>query len=423
MKRTLLSHCLAFFLSVFLAVALLLLGACLPQGPIDENVRDSAEAMLPFSGYPTMADHSFASTLDYVTDALILAESKATAISQWDTIFTNPLYNYGNETPVEDLYDYTQDPAPVPTKYYVQYWMGFRPVMRLLLSFLDYHQILRYTAVIFFVLLAAVMCSLANRVGTKAAFLFALSIILVRPHVIAVSLQFSCCFLMAFAAMLAVPWVHRTEKWESLFFLELGILTQYFDFYTTPIITFALPMTYLYLLQKEDVPASQLKRIGADAGAWCAGYGLMWLAKLTLTSLLTDANGLGQGFASFSGRVGIEKVSGMESYYSPVASLRSVFVSLYSDSEGKLILLAAIVLVLLALVYCFFRKKPGLQALLSHCPLLLIAALPVIWFIAAAQPTANHHWFQYRGICASFWAGFVYLQLFFQTRPDAPSAP
>lgn len=418
MKQSFLHHTIAFLLSVLLAVILLLLGACLPQAPIDENVRKSAENMVQEGAYPTMADHSFASILDYVTDALILAESKATSIEQWETVFTNPLYSYDKESPVENLYAYTAAPDPEPTGYYVQYWMGFRPMMRLLLSFLDYYQILRYTAVAFFVLMAAVMCSISNRVGTKAAFLFALGIIFVRPHVIAVSLQFSCCFLLAFAAMLAVPWIHRRPKWESLFFLELGILTQYFDFYTTPIITFALPMTYLYLLRQQDHGPIKLKNIGLNAFSWIAGYGLMWLAKLTLTTVCTDVNAFAQGFSSFSGRIGIEKVSGMESYYNPIAALRSVFVSLYSDHEGKLILLSVVALVCVVLLYRFLKGKHSPCELISHWPLLLIAALPIIWFIVAAQPTANHHWFQYRGICASFWAGFVYLQLLFQSKKN-----
>lgn len=420
MKKTMLQHSGAFLLTVFLAVLLLLLGACLPQAPIDSHVRASAEVMAREGDYPVMADRSYASILDYVTDALILMESKSTSIADPETIFTNPQYQYPQEddSTVLDLYQYSVDSNPESTKYYVQYWMGFRPLMRLMLCFFDYYQILRYIAVAFFVLLAAVMCSIANRAGTKTAFLFALSMILVRPHVVAVSLQFSCCFLIAFLAMLAVPWIHRHAKWESLFFLELGILTQYFDFYTTPILTFALPMTYLYILKSQDQQAVSLKNLGCNGLSWCAGYGLMWLAKLVLTSLFTPVNALAQGFASFCGRIGIEKVSGMESYYSPIAALRAVFVSLYSDSTGKLVLFAAAAVTFLVLLVRFLRDKHQPKELLNHWQLLIIAALPVIWFIAAAQPTANHHWFQYRSIAASFWAGFQYLQYLLQRKPD-----
>ena len=412
MKNAIFRHLGAFILSVVFAIGFLLLGACLPQDPIDANVLASAEGMILQGNYPRMADHAFASILDYTTDSLILSESKATTISQWDTIFTNPLFHYetGEEIPLNDLYQYALDDDPQPTGYYVQYWMGFRPVMRLLLTFLDYYQILRYVAFAFFVLFAAVMCSLAKETGTKTAFLFALSIILVRPHVIAVSLQFSCCFFIAFLAMLLVPRLHRHAKWESLFFLELGILTMYFDFYTTPILTYGLPMIYLYLLKTRDGTRGALKSIGINAASWSAGYGFMWLAKLVLTSALTEADGVGTGFASFAGRVGIEKVSGMEAYYSPVAALRTVAASLYSDQQGKLILFGAVALGFILLLIRFLKDRHSPRELLQHKALLVIAALPIIWFIAAAQPTANHHWFQYRGIAVSFWAGFVYLQ-------------
>lgn len=424
MKKSFAIHTIAFLLSVLLTVGFLLLGACLPQSPIDENVRESAAIMAQEGDYPVMADRSFGSILDYVTDALILAESKATTIIQWETIFTNPQYQYEETdgSTVDTLYQYSLDPDPEPSRFYVQYWMGFRPIVRLLLCFLDYYQILRYTALLFFVLFAAVLCSIANRAGTKTAFLFALSIIFIRPHVAAVSLQFSCCFFIAFLAMLLVPKIRQKPGWESLFFLELGILTQYFDFYTTPILTFALPMTYLYILRSRDGNPNESKTIGRNALSWSAGYGLMWLAKLTLTTLLTDVNALGQGFSSFSGRIGIEKVSGMESYYNPIAALRAVFVSLYSDREGKLILFAAVAILVLLLLYRFLRDKHSLQDLLPHWQLLLIAALPVIWFMVAAQPTANHHWFQYRGIAATFWAGFVYLQFLLQRNPDKLSS-
>ena len=423
MKKTFIQHSGAFILSVLLAVIFLLLGACLPQDPIDANVLDSAAVMRQQGDYPVMADHAFASMLDYTTDALILAESKATTIHQWDTILTNPVYAaYGTDTTtVEQLYQYALDPDPQPSRFYVQYWMGFRPVVRLLLTFLDYYQILRYTAVAFFVLLAAAACSIARRAGTRAAFMFMLSIIFVRPHVISVSLQFSCCFLISFLAMLAVPWIHRAKKWDTLFFLELGILTQYFDFYTTPVLTFALPMTYLYLLRSRERESISVKQLGANGLCWFAGYVLMWLAKLVLTTLLTDVNALQQGFSSFSGRIGIEKVSGMEELYDPLTALRTVAASLYSDREGKLVLLTVAAVACLALLYHFLRNRHTLGGLFSNWQLLLIAALPVFWFLIASQPTANHHWFQYRGIAATFWAGMLYLQLLMQREPDTLS--
>ncbi len=420
MKHSFLRHTTAFLLSIVIAMGLLLAGACLPQEPIDANVVSSAQGMIQDGPYPMVADKSYASMLDYVTDALILAHSKATTISQWETILTNPQYEYGEGTKVDHLYHYSLDEDPQPTGYYSRYWMGFRSYIRLALCFFDYYQILRYVAVAFFVLLAATMCSVAKHTGTKTAFLFALSIILVRPHVVAVSLQFSCCFFLAFLAMLLVPWIYKKPEWESLFFLELGIATMYFDFYTTPILTFGLPMTYLCVLRHTRGATTSLKNVGRNTLSWFGGYVGMWLAKLCLTSALTSDDGIGAGMRSLMERIGVTKASGMESYYNPLTALRTVAASLYSDREGKLVLLALCALLFLLVLAVFLRRKPSFRSLLTHSALLLIAFLPLLWFMIAAQPTANHHWFQYRGIAVTFWAGLVYLQLTLQKKPDAP---
>ena len=416
MKKSIIRQAAAFLLSVVFAMVFLLAGACLPQQAIDANILASAEAMLPDGDYPVIADKSYASMLDVTTDALILAESKATSISNWETILTNPLYETGDGGTVQQLYWYATGENQEVSRYYVQYWMGFRPIVRLLLTFLDYYHIIRYTAFACFCLFAAAMCSVAKHTDTKTAFLFALSIILVRPHIVAVSLQFSCCFFIALPAMLLVPWLRRHPKWEGLFFLELGIATMYFDFYTTPILTFGLPMIYLYAINAKENKTISLGRIRANALSWSAGYGGMWVAKLLITSLLTGADGVGAGMASFMGRIGITKTPGLEAYYNPVMALRTVAKSLYSDQQGKWILAAACGVFAVVLAICFLRRRHSFRELLSHKALLVIAALPLVWFMAAAQPTANHHWFQYRGIAVTFWAGLTYLQYLLQPR-------
>lgn len=411
MKKTFFKYPLIFLVSVLAAVVFLLLGSCLPQTPIDANTLISAQQLYEEGNYPKIADKSFGSMLDNYTDALILSESKATSISQWDSIFTKPLYNYTNGGPVADLLHYAQDSSVEPTGFYVQYWMGFRTIIRLALCFWNYLEIRRYLAFLFFLLFSAVICSVAKHTDSKTGFLFALSIILMRPHVISVSLQFACCFFIAFAAMFVVPWIHKHSAWETLFFMELGILTMYFDFYTVPILTFGLPMVYLYILKKRDSMPSTAKQLGRNALGWFSGYVSMWLANLVLTSMLTDADGLGGGISSFFGRIGIEKTAELESYYNPITALRTVAVSLYSDHNGLYVYFIAVCVILAVVLFKLLHNKKTIHDFLEHKLLIIVALLPILWFIIAAQPTANHHWFQYRGIAVTFWAGLEYLNL------------
>ena len=138
---------------------------------------------------------------------------------------------------------------------------------------------------------------------------------------------------------------------------------------------------------------------------------MKFITILAVTFFAGMGAGLGTGFASFGGRVGITKTPGMESYYNPLTALRTVAASLYSDRQGKLILLAAVVITLALLIRQFRKGGHTLHQLGQNSQLLVLAALPIAWFILAAQPTANHHWFQYRGIAVTFWALFAYLHL------------
>lgn len=404
MRRSVFQYILAFCLSVLLGTAFLLLGAAVPQDRIDLHVRESAQMMVEEGCYPKVADHSDASMLDNWTEALILSQSKAMTISRPETVFINPLFEYSGIDPVEDLSLYANQEDPQATGSYARYWMGFRTPVRLGLFFLNYYQLRRYTATAFFLLLFAVLCAVSERLGPKTAFLFALCVTVVRPHVIAMGFQLSCCFFIAFLAMLLAPRLVDKRERRGLFFLELGILTMFFDFYTTPIITLLFPLVYLYLLCRR----SEKKMSGREAAfltaVWFGGYCAMWLAKLLLTTVFTDVNGFENGLVSFLYRIGVRKTAGLESLYNPIQAIRNVWFALYSDKAGEGILI--VVLALTAVwVFLRVRRMPGgIRGILKEGTLPVLGLLPIVWFIAAAQPTANHYWFQYRSIAATVWA-------------------
>ena len=398
-----------FFLGTVVAALLLLLcGACLPQSRIDKNVMHSAGLMLSEGCYPNISDRSESSQLDNFTDALMLMESKATTILQPETVLTNPLYTNGAD-PVSDLYRYCMDSSTEPSSYYVRYWMGFRSFLRLALVFLNYYQIKRYLALVFFGLFAAVLCSLAKNVGFRAAFLFALSIVLIKPQVVSANMQFSCCFLIAFCGMLLIPWLCRNAGHIRLFFLEVGILTMFLDFYSTPLVTFGLPAIYLYLLQSKQGCSQKVKDIAQNFLVWLAGYALMWLSKLVLTSVLTEHNGIQNGLGSLLMWLGADGFALTNGAYNPITALTQVAKAFFQDRDGVLffgILLAAVLAVFGVKAV---KKKVCWCALTRNWQLLLIAALPILWFAVAAEPTTVHYWFQYRSIAVTFWALSVFV--------------
>lgn len=392
--------------SVFLALALLILAAFAPQGRILDNLWDSMDLLHSEGVYPFMADYSDSAWLDNFTDVLMLMESAATNDDYLGSVLTNPVYVYdeAGADVVELLQSYISGIPHDSVGYYVRYWMGFRVLLRIALTFLNYFQIRRYLAIAFFVLFAAVICSIAGRVDGKLAFLFAMSVALVRPYVIVNSMQYCCCFFIMFLAMLLVPKIHDRPKWEGLFFFAIGIVTMYFDFYTVPIITVGFPLVYLFALKQKQEQKLSFKELLKNLLLWLAGYALMWIAKLALTSLLTDVDALGNGLQALFGRLGVTKTTGLEEYYSFSLAMERLGKAIFCDAEGKVIFLTVLVLCVAGFVVAAFRRRVTMRRVAALLPLAVLALLPFVWFLTTIQPLAMHHYFQYRNIALSYWA-------------------
>lgn len=401
----------AFCITVALSVFLLMLAACLPQKSIDVHVRESAEIMVAEGCYPRISDLTYGSRLDNWTDAIMLMESKATSRQRIDSVLSNHMFSYGGPTPVDDLLEYAKDENPTPSSYYTRYWMGYRSILRLMLFFVNYYQLKRYLAFVFFVLFAALIGSITKSINQRAGVLFAISILLVRPYIICNSLQFSCCFLIAFAAMLMIPWVSRHPKHECLFFMEVGMVTMYFDFYTTPIITFGLPMVYLYLLRAAGGEKISFRQLLKNALIWFGAYVLMWFAKMLLTMLFTPENALQNGLQALFGWMGLNGWTRKDAQYNPILALLRVAVPIVSDRAGAVILLSAVVLLVSVLIYGFYTGKIDRGACSRNRGLFVMAAMPFVWFLATAEPTTVHFWFQYRSVALTYWAIGAYLCL------------
>ena len=407
------NYLIYFALTVVLALVLLILAAFLPQSAINQHVLDSEELIYRDVMNVRVADESTASTIDIGTDMLILRTSMATSSRYLGSVLSNPVYTYsdlttweGNaETVIRQAYELPHDGMFD----YAKYWLGFRAFVRFALTFLNYAQLKRYLAFLFFTLLAAAMSSVAKHTDSKLAFLFGLSIILVRPHVMATSMQLTCCFLIAFVAMLCIPWLSRHPQYESLFFMEVGMVTMYMDFYTVPLVTLGLPLVYLCAMQASQGRRFSWKMLLKDSFVWFAGWGFMWIANLVLTTLLTSTNALESGITSFMGRTGITKRPHLMQYYSVSAAFDGIREAVFSDTTGGIIYLLISALVLLAVYLGLKRKRISLRVLYNGYPFLFLAIVPLLWFVLTKQPIAIHYSFQYRTIALTHWAAGTYI--------------
>jgi hypothetical protein len=209
--------------------------------------------------------------------------------------------------------------------------------------------------------------------------------------------------------MLLVPWLYRHPKWEGLFFLELGILTMYFDFYTVPLVTLGFPMVYLWILRQEGSRPGTFRTLFRNMGLWFLGYGGMWITKLTLTTLLTSENALQHGLESLLSRVGIRKDTQLDQYYSLEAAVDGLQESIFSDDAGRVVYLLCAGILLAVVLWKVFRGHVPRENFRTAAPYLFFGSIPLVWFVITKQPIALHFFFQYRTIALTHWAAGVFL--------------
>lgn len=403
----------AFCITVLLALVLLVMSAFLPQYLIQQHVADSVDLVYFDLENNYLFDRSIGSKLDVFTDIMMLRTSLTTNDRYLGSVLTNPVYVYNDleewEGSAKTLARLSYDEPSDGVWFYTRYWMGFRVVLRLALTFFTYGQIKRYLATLFLGLFAAVLCSVSKHANSRIAFFFALSIVLIRPHVMATSMQLTCCFFLAFAAMLLIPRLQGRTKWEALFFMELGMLTMYFDFYTVPLITLGFPLMYLSVLEQEKNLSFSWKHTLGDMTAWFLGYGGMWLTKLGLTSLLTSEHALRDGFQSLLTRTGIQKDAARMQNYSVQAAFRGIREAVFSDELGTAVYLLCAGVILAAVLWKVLKGHVSRKAFRMAAPYLFFAVLPLIWFVITREPVSIHYFFQYRTIALTHWAAGVFL--------------
>ena len=389
---------LAFLLTSVLCIAALFAAAFLPQSRIAGNVSRSLPGLVKEGTYPRLKEGYSSAMLDNLTDSLTLMEVLGMNAENPGAVFSNPLY-LQKEDPLESLVNYAENPGLEPDGYYVRYWMGFRASLRLLFLAFDYSQIRKLMFLILAGLAALSMFSVAKNLNCASALGLGVCLLLMRPLIVARSFQFSTCFLIALAAMPLVPLIQKEKIGLGTFFLVLGMLTQYFDFYSVPALTLCLPLLYLLALRSASGERGNFGTLARAGASWLSGYVLFWLEKLLLSSLFSPIDGVENGIGEFIYWMQRKPDAGENRL---AAAFKNVWSTVCPDVWAALVLLSLAALLALYALWKIRRGKLAPKRLWNG-PLLCALLIPLLWMAAAATPTAQHAFFQYRSLAAVFW--------------------
>ncbi|MDO4572375.1 MAG: hypothetical protein Q4C13_03325 [Clostridia bacterium] len=414
--RILVKYALTLLVLILLGLGFLYLAGLLPQQPIREHLAASLYQFQSDEAMPQVSDDiRWSDRMDIYSEHLMLTHAFYMNTREDPTsIAANPGYLREDSSTWQGFLTILSEPTE-PNFYYARYWMGFRGYLRILLCFLTYPEIRRLNMIVILLLFSLALVKLCRRLRGAVAvpMLLAAAFVLCNPFVILSTLHSGTCFAIAFGGIAFLPKRERRFLSYPMYFFLLGALTQYLDFYTSPLICYALPMTALLLTEGQAegrvAPRGAFRLAGRCALAWFAAYALFWIGKMGATTLLSDQNGFADAFGSLLFRLGAgaEAAAMPELSYNPLTALARCFARLVLDNlAASMALLGAIGLVWLIL---FFRRGARLPRFQAAAVYLCVALLPILWFVVAAQPTIIHARFQYRQLAAFLFAGGAFI--------------
>lgn len=398
---------LRIFAAILIGAFLLTMVYCIPTVRMEAHLADSATVFYREGVMPRLYAWC-TSFLDNYTDAIILSNAahsgNGSAISQ---AMTAARYQIDALDPASSVAAHYLDGVPFDQEVpYYQYWHGYLLFIKPLLFLTTYQNIRIINGILQSVLLAALVY-LMYRKGLKAYILpYLLGIAFLMPVAVALSLQFSSCYyIMTIGSILVLLAGKRLDSSDYLLFLYLGIATSYFDFLTYPVATLGIPAVFYFLLQKAEPIRESFLRGFRICFSWGFGYVSMWAGKWVLGSLVTGTNVLMTASDKLAERSSAN-IDANENLLLNMYAAVSVNVKHFIETPATLLLGVFLVA---ALILLFRQQKTRrinlVQAAQTVFPFFVLAAIPVVWYMATTNHSTIHYWFTGKALVVSVFAG------------------
>ena len=409
--RYLTTSLLRILVSIIIGALLLSAVCMMPAAPMDKNLQQSAGIFTEEGIYPSLYPWC-TSQLDSTTDALILLISACDSgehpvvqamcgtrntLSTAEASSTELSAHYGDGIPFDG------------TEPYYQYWHGYQLIIRPLLCLMSYGTIRILNGILQTGLLA-LLCLMMHRKGLGRYILpYLAAVAMLMPLALAKSLQFSSCYYILTIGSIAVLWDSDSDRHcEGLIFLYIGISTAYFDFLTYPAATLCIPAVFCFCIRNDRCIRDTFCRGVRICFSWALGYVGMWAGKWLLGSLILRQNIL---------TIAADKLSERSSAgFSDSSLLHSIRAALSANLRSFLHTPATLAVALLALVFLLLLAKKLHKNTISirrstevFFPFVVLAILPIAWYMVTAQHAVIHHWFTNKALAASVFAGLAAL--------------
>ena len=393
-----------FFILIAVFFVSMTLVYCIPTSWIQGNVEKSLEVMEGEGEYPMYFFYRHSAIIDIHTDKLM-----------YESLIQN-----------RDYYNPIQ--AAMSINQYPRYWHGYQVLLRPLTVVFQVQE-LRYLGMLTFHLLFFWSAWLmAKKTKPLYAMFYVLTVASGYVVFLPVCFQFLTTFLVLFVSLIVL--LRRYDKNKPLpavkwmlYFFVVGMVENFFDFLTYPILTLGIPLVLLLWLRVRDEQADfrgNFWFMFKASLSWFFGYALTWISKWLLSAAI-----LGVRYFWRTMSVVQYRLEGSEEEpLDRIGTIQRNLKAWLNVQDGGVISWSKIALLILivAVVLIIWRKLKDWKAVGAYLPILFVAAYPYIWYLVMSNHSQIHYWYTYRAQLVALFAGLVFLAAILRERKPEEKA-
>ena len=283
---------------------------------------------------------------------------------------------------------------------YARYWHGYLTVLRPLLLLFNITQLRVILTILLIILSIILAIALHKKTNIIVSIVFLLSLWSVEYFYLGFSLQGIFVFLIAVISSIVLIIRFKRIKYIGLLFFVTGMITNFFDFLTVPLVTLAIPLIiYLALIQREEniTLKQEIIDIIKYSVLWVIGYGLTWFTKWILIDLIYGRSMIKTSIQQVLYRsVDVRKfnvldVIGVNYSYIALPFIVSIIFTCFTiilkvifDKNVK---------------FDFKRDINPKELIKVLFPYILISCMPFAWYFVLQNHSLFHAFFTYRNLC------------------------
>ncbi len=396
------------FIGSIIGFILLYASYCLPVDNMYKNVQESVPLFKSEGTYPQVIFDYYETQLDNYTDALMISNA---IYNGNNTILDKTINVYrlcaNGKDPTDSLiltlsndFNYEQI-----LDAYSRYWHGYLIFLKPLLIIFNYSDIRVINSIMQFFIVFIVCYLMLLRKQKYYIIPYLISIILISPLSISLSLQFSAIFyIFNISLIVMLKFYEKLKENNALifYFLIIGIVTSYIDLLTYPTSTLGMPLIMYLILTKNKTLLFYIKKIILYSTFWGIGYGGMWISKPLISNILLGNDFLSNFISAFRNRTSLTS--------SNIEITRSSAIWRNISVYCKIGYFWLFSIIFFWFIYKIIQNRKNItkSIILGSFKYILVCIMPFFWYMFAVNHSYVHFWFSFRTLVVLFFAGLCF---------------